>query len=185
MLKAASFPALTLALAIAFSSAPVLAEADTDEDGISAEKPQTVLTQKEEFDRSSLMTSQMQGSSASGLSFLHPNRFSMRQSYSMSFSSGSIGSQSAGLYLNTLSYKLAEPLTLSADVGFYTPFYSSVPGMRTSGFRDASQGSSIVFPHVGLEYKPSENTSISLHLFNGSDAAKAYGYDGFLYPWFR
>ena len=98
---------------------------------------------------------------------------------------GNPGAFDAGLYLNTFSYKLADPLTLIADVGFYTPFYSSLPGMRSSSLRDSQQGSGVVFPHVGLEYRPSKNTSLSLHVFNGPDAAKAYGYDGFLSPWAR
>lgn len=178
--NAASFPARLLALALAFSGLSAFAD-----ESFTAEQPKTVLTEKQEFDRSDLMTDRLSGgSSVSGLSFMNPGRFSMHQSYSMSFASGSYGSTSAGLYLNTLSYKLAEPLTLSADLGFYTPLYSSMPGMKTS-FRDAGTGSSLVFPRVGLEYKPSKNMSMSLQLFNGQDAAKAYGYDGLFYPWYR
>lgn len=148
--------------------------------------PKTVLTQSGDFDRGSLMSPEGRvGGSVSGFSLLNPNRFSMQQSYSVGFSSGSIGTSSAGLYLNTLSYRLADPLTLSADVGFYTPFYaSSSMGFAKggSGFQDPRAGSSLVFPHVGLEYKPTENSSISLHLFNGRDAYKAYGGDPFLSP---
>lgn len=109
----------------------------------------------------------------------------MRQSYAVNFASGSFGSTSAGLYLNTLSYKLANPLTLSADVGFHTPLYSS-GGFSGGGFQDPRLGSSLVLPHVGLEYRPTKNTSFSLHLFNGRDAAKAYGsLDPYLSPWAR
>jgi hypothetical protein len=179
MKKSASFSALALFLGLA--SSPLLAE----DEAFDSDQPKTVLTEKSDFDRSELMSNTYRGSSVSGLSFVHPNRFSMQQSYSMSFSSGSLGSQSSGLYLNTLAYKLAEPLTLSADLGFYTPFYSSLPGMQSSGMRGAAEGSSMVFPRVGLEYKPSKNLSMSLQLFNGPDAAKAYGYDGFLSPWYR
>ncbi|MDQ3002919.1 MAG: hypothetical protein M3Y08_16865 [Fibrobacterota bacterium] len=118
--------------------------------------------------------------SVSGFSFMNPNRFSMQQSYSVNFASGTYGSNSAGLYLNTLSYKLADPLTLSADVGFHTPLYSTGAfsrraGPQNAGFQDPRLGSSLILPHVGLEYKPSKNTSFSLHLFNGQDAYKAYG----------
>jgi hypothetical protein len=146
--------------------------------------PNTVLTQPGDFDRSSLLAPEgRQGNSVSGFSLMNPNRFSMHQSYSVNFSSGSIGTSSAGLYLNTLSYRLADPLTLSADVGFYTPLYgSSSMGFAKGGFQDPRLGSSLVFPHVGLEYKPTENSSISLHLFNGRDAYKAYGGDPFLSP---
>jgi hypothetical protein len=142
-----------------------------------ASPPKSVLTGSDDFDRSDLLNPEYRGNSVSGFSFLNPNRFSMRQSYSVGMSAGSFGTQSAGLYLNTLSYRLADPLTLSADIGFHTPFYSSLGG-PASGFQNPGLGSSLVLPHVGLEYRPSEHTSFSLHLFNGPDAAKAYGYPG-------
>jgi hypothetical protein len=146
--------------------------------------PKTMLTQSGDFDRGTLMSPEGRGNnSISGFSLLNPNRFAMHQSYSVNFASGPIGTSSAGLYLNTLSYRLADPLTLSADVGFYTPLYgSSSMGFAKGGFQDPRLGSSLVFPHVGLEYKPTEKSSISLHLFNGRDAYKAYGGDPFLSP---
>ena len=157
------------------------------------EPVKTLLTESQDFDRGTLMAPEFQSRGAvSGFSFLNPNRFSMRQSYSMNFASGSYGSTSAGLYLNTLSYKLADPLTLSADVGFHTPLYSSGAFARgglsgRSGFQDPSQGSSLVLPRVGLEYRPSKNTTLSLQLINGQDAYKAYGssLDPFISPWSR
>ncbi len=139
----------------------------------------TVLTQKQDFDRSQLLAPDYRpGNSVAGFSFLNPNRFSMRQSYSLNVSSGGMGTNSAGLYMNTLSYKLADPLTLSADVGFYTPLYSGNGALSMRGVQDPRQGSGLIFPHVGLEYKPTENTTFSLHLFNGQDAYKAYGVAG-------
>jgi hypothetical protein len=157
------------------------------------EPGRTLLTEPQDFDRGTLMTPEFQSrGTVSGFSFLNPNRFSMSQSYSMNFASGSYGSTSAGLYLNTLSYKLADPLTLSADVGFHTPLYSSGAFARgglsgKSGFQDPSQGSSLVLPRVGLEYRPSKNTTLSLQLINGQDAYKAYGsaMDPFISPWSR
>ena len=148
----------------------------------------TVLSEPQEFNRGSMLAPEYQPqNSVSGFSFLNPNRFSMHQSYSMNFASGSLGSTSAGLYLNTLSYKLADPLTLSADVGFYTPLYNSGGAFSRSGLQDPRASSSLVFPHVGLEYKPTDNTTFSLHLFNGRDAYKAYGSQlgPFESPWAR
>jgi hypothetical protein len=158
-----------------------------------SEPVKTLLSEPQEFDRGTLMAPEFQSrGTVSGFSFLNPNRFSMQQSYSMNFASGSYGSTSAGLYLNTLSYKLADPLTLSADVGFHTPLYSSGAFARgglsgKSGFQDPSQGSSLVLPRVGLEYRPSKNTTLSLQLLNGQDAYKAYGssMDPFVSPWSR
>ncbi len=173
---------MATALALGFAS-PLLAA--QPEDAFET-RPKTVLTNDDGFDRSTLMNPEYRGSSVSGFSLLNPNRFSMRQSYSVGFSSSSIGSQSSGLYLNTISYRLADPLVLSADVGFHMPFYSSLGG-PTSGFQNPGLGGALVLPHVGLEYRPSENSSISIHFINGPDAAKAYGYPGnlFWHPWDR
>lgn len=179
--------AVALALTAALACAPVRAD-ETAATAFEPGAPRTVLTQPQEFDRGNLMAPEFQPqNSVSGFSFLNPNRFAMHQSYSMGISSGSFGSSSAGLYLNTLSYKLADPLTLSADVGFYTPLYNSTGAFSRSGFQDPRAGSSLIFPHVGLEYKPTQNTTFSLHLFNGPDAYKAYGsgLDPYDRAWFR
>jgi len=177
-----------LACMFIISHLPIFS-AEPESSAFSPGPTQTVLTQRQDFDRSDLFSTDYKHSSSSisGFSFLNPSRFSMQQSYSVNFASGSLGSSSAGLYLNTLSYRLADPLTLSADVGFYSPLYSSTPGSFGSrGIQDPSRGSSLVLPHVGLEYRPTQNTTISLHLFNGQDAVKAYGYsDPFLNPWAR
>jgi hypothetical protein len=135
-------------------------------------EPSSVLWQKQDFDSRSLLGSGSRMASA-GFSFLNPNRFSMHQSYSLSYASGSSGSMSSGLYLNTLSYRLSEPLTLSADLGLYTPISSTVPGMRQNSMMGT--GSSVILPRLGLEYRPTENLSMNLELFNGPDAWKAYG----------
>jgi TonB dependent receptor len=173
-----------LFLAGAFSPA----SADDPAMGLAPDHPKTVLSEPLEFSRGTMMAPEYQPqNSVSGFSLLNPNRFSMHQSYSMNFASGSYGSSSAGLYLNTLSYKLADPLTLSADVGFYTPLYNTSGSFSRSGIQDPRSSSSLVFPHVGLEYKPTDNTTFSLHLFNGQDAYKAYGSQlgPFVSPWAR
>lgn len=183
---------LPLLAAMAFAAASI--HAGESAFSHSGDQPvKTLLTEPEGFDRSTLMAPEFQSrNTVSGFSFLNPNRFSMRQSYSMNFASGSFGSTSAGLYLNTVSYRLADPLTLSADVGFHTPLYSSGAFARgglsgKSGIQDPRLGSSLVLPRVGLEYRPSKNTTLSLQLLNGPDAYKAYGssMDPFVSPWSR
>jgi len=133
-----------------------------------------ILTSKADFDSKSLLAPKYRNS-GSGFSFLQPNRFSMQQSYSMSFSSSSAGSVSSGLYLNTLSYRLSNPLTLSADLGFYTPISSTISGMKQNTLMSQGTGSSVILPRFGLEYQPSENFSMNLEFFNARDAWKAYG----------
>lgn len=177
---------LSLGFSLAFSLTTLSVATEMDESTLEQVPQQTVLTQHQDFDRTDLFSPEYRGANTvSGFSFLNPSRFSMQQSYSVNFASGSLGASSAGLYLNTLSYKLADPLTLSADIGFYSPLYSSAPGnFNSNGIQDPSRGSSLVFPRIGLEYKPTKNTSFSLHLFNGQDAQKAYGLsDSFMNPW--
>ncbi|HKP94689.1 MAG TPA: hypothetical protein VJ385_02925 [Fibrobacteria bacterium] len=172
-------------------AAPALRSEEPAAPGFAPTQPRTLLREPREFDRGTLMAPEYPPQSVSGFSLLNPNRFSMHQSYSVNFASGSYGSSSAGLYLNTLNYKLADPLTLSADVGFHTPLYGTGyyarGGSQGPGFQDPRLGSSLILPHVGLEYRPTESTTFSLHLFNGQDAYKAYGssMDPFDRSWFR
>lgn len=130
-----------------------------------------ILARQHDFDKRSMLLP-APGAAGSGASFStgEPGRFSMRQSYSLTAMSGPGGSLSSGLYLNTLSYRLSLPLVLFADVGFYTPLHSSMPGMRQDG-----AAGSLVLPRIGLEYKPSERVTVNLELVNGPDAWKAYG----------
>ena len=132
----------------------------------------SVVVGNGDFDSHSLFAGR---TSSNSVSFLNPNRFSMHQSYSLSFASGGTGSASSGVYLNTLSYKLASPLTLSMDMGFYTPIHSTIPGTRQNSLSSPGAGTSMILPRLGLEYKPSDNFSLNLEIFNGQDAWKAYG----------
>jgi hypothetical protein len=134
----------------------------------------TVLTARNDFDARTLLKpgSWTPGSTGSTSSFRAgvPGRFSMHQSYSLTAMSGPSGSMSSGLYLNTLMYRLSTPLTVFADVGFHSPIHSSMPGLQQEG-----GPGSLVFPRLGLEYKPNERLTMNLELVNGADAWKAYG----------
>jgi hypothetical protein len=143
-----------------------------------AGEPVSLVLENQDFNRENLLAPEYRGSgsgSVSGFQLLSPARFSMRQSYSMGFGMGGGSSYSSGLYLNTLSYQLASPLTLSVDVGFHTPFYSSFSQGPSQNLLSGGMRPSVVLPRIGLDYKPTENTSISLQLINGPDAYKAYG----------
>ncbi len=140
-----------------------------------ASSKQSVVMEKEDFNSENLLAPEHRAASSPGFSFLQKNRFSMQQSYSLSFASGGAGSMSSGLYLNTLNYRLSNPLTFSVDLGFYTPISSTIPGMRQNTLMSQGTGSSFVLPRMGLEYRPSDNFSMNLELYNGPDAWKAYG----------
>jgi len=163
---------------------PVFANS-LDPKSIGETAPSSLVLQKEDFQRESLLTPYRQNTGSS-FQLLNPNRFSMNQSVSMSFGSGGDGSYSSGLYLNTISYRLADPLTLSMDIGFHAPFYSSMQGLPSGNLWDGTTSSSLVLPRIGLNYQPTDNTLISLQLVNGADAVKAYGYptgNPFWRPW--
>jgi len=127
-------------------------------------------TRQPDFDARSLMGSENR--SVSGFALMNPNRFSMHQSYSVTASSSRAGTTSSGLYLNTLGYKVSDPLFLYADVGMYTPIHSTVAGMRDNA---GATGTSLVLPRFGLEYKPSDRWTFNLEWVNAQDAWKTYG----------
>src|SRR5512134_2280332 len=58
------------------------------------------------------------GTAGPGWALLDPSRFKMRQSYSISYYSGSGSSGSVGLYMNQLEYQLFNPLTLRVGLGY-------------------------------------------------------------------
>jgi hypothetical protein len=145
----------------------------------SEDSSNTLLTQNKPFNREMM---QLPGYSpeTSGLTLLDPARFSMSQSYSTTMGYTQAGSYSYGLYLNTLSYQIFNPLTFSIDLGIYTPFHSS--GSYSSGTSSGNleQMGSLVIPRIGLDYKPTENMLISIQYLNINDAYKAYGPFGYL-----
>lgn len=138
--------------------------------------PSTVLRDRGEFDSRGILVGGRE-SSISGLSFADRSRFSMQQSYSVSALSSASGSMSSGLYLNTVSYRISDPLVLSVDMGVHTPMHSTFAG--NSGATGA-EASSFVLPRVGLDYVPNDRFSMHFQIYNGPDAWKAYG----PYPFF-
>jgi len=86
-----------------------------------------------------------------------PKAFQMRQSYSLSYASSGNASYSQGLYLNQMSYRLADPLTLNLDIGIANPLHSS--GLNSNDMQKAQ----LLLPRVGLDYRPTESTLLSLN----------------------
>ena len=84
----------------------------------------------------------------------HSSRFNMSQSYTMSM--GTFGGQgfNQGLYLNTMSFQLSQPLFMQVSFGYaHQPF--SIAGSNP----DKGQ----FFLHRAmLQYKPSSKTEITL-----------------------
>lgn len=110
--------------------------------------------------------------SGPGWALLDPSRFHMRQSYSISYMSGSGGSGSMGLYLNEMEYQLFEPLTLHVGLGYlHQPF-----GSRGANSGGASISDGFFVPDVGLEYRPSENFLMMVDFRQIPAGASPYGW---------
>lgn len=108
-----------------------------------------------------------------GLIGLNPNRFSMQQSYSLGYMSVGGHGYSQGVYLNTMSYRLFDPLQVSLQWGVMNQPLKGmgVPSLYQNGFFVSG---------ASVDYKPSRNLSIGVQ-FNRYPAGAGYGYRGYPY----
>ena len=84
---------------------------------------------------------------------IDPSRFQMTQSYSISFLTFGSQAFNQGLYLNTLSYRISDPLLARVQIGYmHQPF----GGRSLSG----SSNGSLFVRSASLEYNPSDRTRI-------------------------
>jgi len=90
-----------------------------------------------------------------GIIGLDPNRFTMQQSYSLSYMSIGGNGFSQGVYLNTIGYRLMDSMQLSVQWGIRNQPLSSlgVSGISESGF---------FLSGANFEYKPARNVSIGI-----------------------
>lgn len=98
-------------------------------------------------------------------SLLASGRLDMQQSVGMSFGTGA--NRFSQYYLNTLTYKVSEPLTIQATLGIHN---QSLVG---TGY-GASTGARVVIPNVGVLYKPTENMRISFSFSNAPYYGSTY-----------
>lgn len=92
--------------------------------------------------------------------FFDPMRFSMHQTYSMSFISGGGQSTGLGVFTNTFSYRAADNLAISADVSaVYSPF-------STLGSKFQQSINGIYLSNARLDWKMGENSSMRIE-YNG------------------
>lgn len=103
---------------------------------------------------------------------------SVGYTYSVSFIHGPLGSLSQTSYLAHLAYEFSPELHLYADMGLWMPLYVNFNAPNGFAREDMRQGNvQFVLPDIGLEYKPSDNTSVRLMLVNERDAFRTFG------PW--
>ncbi len=132
-----------------------------------------------EFDRNALLSPNRLSLSSGGL--LDPSRLTISQSYSMSFCSGLGPDSWNGLYLSTLQYRFAVPVTLSLDLGFaHQPGALFAVGPVNA---DAKNGA-FVIPRMELTYRPFRNTLLRFQYFDGRNLGASsntyFGYEDLL-----
>lgn len=81
----------------------------------------------------------------------------MRQSVSMSYATNGERSVSQSMYVNEMSWRLSDPLTLHLDVGILAPLWSS--GSGSAAYREQTP---MLLPRLGLEWRPSDRTLMML-----------------------
>ncbi|GEM_PF-811783 len=114
----------------------------------------------------------MKGSDSFLSSIFDPARFSMHQSYSMSYLGGVGGGTGLSMFTNTFSYRASDNLFISADVSaVYSPF---------SSFGTAYQNSlnGIYLTNARLDWKLGDNTMLRIE-YVGGPTAGMYGYGAF------
>ena len=108
----------------------------------------------------------------SSFSLLDPSRLHMTQSYTFAYSSSKYGSQSLGLYLNSLEYQISDPLKIRLDLAYlHDP--STLIGNSSSALNNGK-----LLPGISLSWKPSKNLFFQ---FNYREVP-AYQYNNGYYP---
>jgi len=110
----------------------------------------------------------------SGLLFgwFDPGKLKMSQSYSLSYQTFGKNGLALGIYTNSLSYQLSDPLSLQMDVSVMHSPYSSLGG----DFAKSLSG--VYLTRAELNYKPSDNTLFQIQ-FRQIPSAFYYGGYGY------
>ncbi|MBN1638258.1 MAG: hypothetical protein JW866_04790 [Ignavibacteriales bacterium] len=90
------------------------------------------------------------------LGFINPNNFSMRHTFSMSYSTFGNHGIALGVYTNRMQYNFNDDLSIQADVSFVNSPYSSF------GDEFANQINGVYLTRAQLKYKISENSKLTL-----------------------
>jgi len=119
-------------------------------------------------------------SKVSGLDWFNSKRFNMQQSYSLSMGFGNGRTSSMGLYMNNMSYLLAENLKINARFGFmHDP-------LSMNNTVDGNVSQNLIYG-ADVLYKPSENSKIRVSFqkqpyYSGRSYYNDYYNSGF-YNW--
>jgi hypothetical protein len=97
-------------------------------------------------------------------------KLDMQQTIGMSFGTGA--NRFSQYYLNTMAFKISEPLTIQATLGIQ----NQTLGNNAFGSSGAG-GARIIIPNIGVLYQPTKNLKIEFGFSNTPQYN--YGYDPF------
>ncbi|MBI3872203.1 MAG: hypothetical protein HY304_03890 [candidate division Zixibacteria bacterium] len=119
-----------------------------------------------------------------GWALLDPSRLHMRQSYSLSYFSGSAGSGSVGLYMNTLEYDLFKPLTVRVGLGY---MHNPLGSLVKSGGGGQALVENRFLPNFSLDFHPSDKFQLMVDFrtvpYDGLGYYGSRSRYGFMSPW--
>ncbi|HEY3294431.1 MAG TPA: hypothetical protein VGL38_03240 [bacterium] len=100
-----------------------------------------------------------------------PNRMHMTQSFSFGYASAGGHGVSQGMYMNTVDYRISNPLFLTTHLGYvFQP--SSSPQWNT-GLSNGFQNGNFV-GGADLNWRPWSNTTFRLSVYRGMDSSPYY-----------
>ncbi len=106
-------------------------------------------------DFAKILTAPVRPQGLFGLLGLNPNRFSMQQSYSLSFMTAGGQSYSQGVYLNTIQYQLSDPLSVYVQWGMFNQPLGAMGAQPLTSNR-------LFLSTAGISFKPNRNMSIEV-----------------------
>lgn len=113
------------------------------------------------------------------LGWFNPDKFHMRHSFDLSFTTFGNNSLSLGTYTNSMSYEFADNLMARTDISMsYSP-YNNLPALNGR----KNDLSSLYLSRAQLDYRPWENVLVQLQY--RSLPYGSYYYSPFYNPWYR
>ncbi len=103
--------------------------------------------------------------------FLNPDKMTMQHSFSMSFMTMGKHNMMLNTYMNTINYRISDPLLLRLNLGIANSPYNT--------FDNSALSNTKFFGGAELFYRPTENTLIKL----GLDVRPGYYYPGNYYDY--
>ena len=104
-----------------------------------------------------------------------PGKLKMTQSYSLSYQTFGQNGLALGVYTNSLSYQVSDPLSVQMDVSVMHSPYSTLGGNFSKSL------SGIYLSRAEINYKPSDNTLFQIQ-FRQLPASLYYGNYGYGSP---